>query len=127
MATLPANNDNSSPVIGFLAHMDTSSEASGANVRAQLHESYQGNDIIINREKNILLSPKLFPELLNYVGQDIITTDGNTLLGADDKAGISEIVTACEYLIAHPELKHGEVRIAFTPDEEVGRGTDFSL
>lgn len=125
LATLPANNDNSLPVIGFLAHMDTSSEASGANVRAQLHESYQGNDVIINREKNILLSPKLFPELLNYVGQDIITTDGNTLLGADDKAGISEIVTACEYLIAHPELKHGEVRIAFTPDEEVGRGTDF--
>ncbi len=124
LATLPAN-DESSPVIGLIAHMDTSNEASGANVKLQLHKSYQGGIIVLDCEKDILLSPKMFPELLNYIGQDIITSDGKTLLGADDKAGICEIVSACEYLMAHPELKHGEVKIAFTPDEEVGHGTDF--
>lgn len=125
LATLPANDSGGSPVIGLIAHMDTSCEASGANVEPQVHASYQGESIVLDREKDILLSPEMFPELLNYIGQDIITTNGKTLLGADDKAGICEIVSACEYLLAHPELKHGEVKIAFTPDEEVGHGTDF--
>ncbi len=125
LATLLANDDGSSPAIGLIAHMDTSGEASGANVKPRLHTSYQGECIVLDSEKEIFLSPKTFPELLNYIGQDIVTTDGKTLLGADDKAGICEIVSACEYLIAHPELKHGAVKIAFTPDEEVGHGTDF--
>ncbi|NLH45514.1 MAG: peptidase T [Acholeplasmataceae bacterium] len=125
LATLRANDDGSSPAIGLIAHMDTSGEASGANVKPRLHTSYQGERIVLDSEKEIFLSPKTFPELLNYIGQDIVTTDGKTLLGADDKAGICEIVSACEYLIAHPELKHGAVKIAFTPDEEVGHGTDF--
>ena len=125
LATLSANDDGSSPVIGLIAHMDTSGEASGANVKPQLHKSYQGDSLVLDCEKDVLLSPKMFPELLHYIGQDIITSDGKTLLGADDKAGICEIVSACEYLIAHPELQHGEVKIAFTPDEEVGHGADF--
>ena len=125
LATLRANDDGSSPAIDLIAHMDTSGEASGANVKPRLHTSYQGERIVLDSEKEIFLSPKTFPELLNYIGQDIVTTDGKTLLGADDKAGICEIVSACEYLIAHPELKHGAVKIAFTPDEEVGHGTDF--
>lgn len=125
LATLPANTAEKLPVIGLIAHMDTSSDASGANVRPQLHASYQGDNIVLNGEEDILLSPKMFPELLCYIGQDIITTDGKTLLGADDKAGICEIVSACEYLLARPELKHGDIRIAFTPDEEIGHGTDF--
>ena len=125
LATLPANDSGGSPVIGLIAHMDTSCEASGANIKPQLHACYQGDSLVLDSEKDICLSPKMFPELLNYIGQDIITTDGKTLLGADDKAGICEIVSACEYLIAHPELKHGDVKIAFTPDEEVGHGTDF--
>ena len=125
LATLPANTAEKLPVIGLIAHMDTSSDASGANVRPQLHASYQGDDIVLNGEEDIFLSPKMFPELLCYIGQDIITTDGKTLLGADDKAGICEIVSACEYLLARPELKHGDIRIAFTPDEEIGHGTDF--
>ena len=125
LATLPANDDKSSPVIGLIAHMDTSCEASGANVKPQLHKGYQGDSLVLNNEKGTFLSPEMFPELTNYIGQDIITTDGTTLLGADDKAGICEIVSACEYLLAHPEVKHGEVKIAFTPDEEVGHGTDF--
>ena len=122
LTTLPANTEEALPVIGLIAHMDTSSDASGANVQVQLHQGYEGKDIILS-EGNVL-SPKDFPELLNYVGQDIITTDGTTLLGADDKAGICAIVSACEYLLAHNEVKHGKVRICFTPDEEVGRGTE---
>ena len=122
LATLPANTEETLPVIGLIAHMDTSSDASGANVKVQLHQGYEGKDIILS-EGNVL-STKDFPELLNYVGQDIITTDGTTLLGADDKAGICAIVSACEYLLAHNEVKHGKVRICFTPDEEVGRGTE---
>ena len=122
LATLPANTEEALPVIGLIAHMDTSSEASGANVQVQLHQGYEGKDIILS-EGNVL-SPKDFPELLNYVTQDIITTDGTTLLGADDKAGICAIVSACEHLLAHNEVKHGKVRICFTPDEEVGRGTE---
>ena len=123
LATLPANTEEALPVIGLIAHMDTSSDASGANVEVQLHQGYEGKDIILSAGN--VLSPKDFPELLNYVGQDIITTDGTTLLGADDKAGICAIVSACEYLLAHNEVKHGKVRICFTPDEEVGRGTEY--
>ena len=123
LATLPANTEEALPVIGLIAHMDTSSDASGANVKVQLHKGYEGKDIILSAGN--VLSPKGFPELLNYVGQDIITTDGTTLLGADDKAGICAIVSACEYLLAHNEVKHGKVRICFTPDEEVGRGTEY--
>ena len=122
LATLPANTEETLPVIGLIAHMDTSSDASGANVEVQLHQGYEGKDIILSTGN--VLSPKDFPELLNYVGQDIITTDGTTLLGADDKAGICAIVSACEYLLANNEVKHGKVRICFTPDEEVGRGTE---
>ncbi|MBR6511393.1 MAG: peptidase T [Phascolarctobacterium sp.] len=123
LGTLPANTEEALPVIGLIAHMDTSSDASGANVKVQLHQGYEGKDIILS-EGNVL-SPKDFPELLNYVGQDIITSDGTTLLGADDKAGICAIVSACEYLLAHNEVKHGKVRICFIPDEEVGRGTEY--
>ena len=123
LATLPANIEEELPVIGLIAHMDTSSDASGANVEVQLHQGYEGKDIILSAGN--VLSPKDFPELLNYVGQDIITTDGTTLLGADDKAGICAIVSACEYLLANNEVKHGKVRICFTPDEEVGRGTEY--
>ncbi len=122
LATLPANRSEVLPVIGLIAHMDTSSDASGANVKVQLHQGYEGKNIILS-EGNVL-SPQDFPELLNYVGQDIITSDGTTLLGADDKAGICAIVSACEYLLTHDEVKHGKARICFTPDEEVGRGTE---
>ena len=125
MATLPANTDKKVPVIGFIAHMDTSPEASGAGIKPKIIKDYDGGDILLNKEQQIVLSPKEFPELKKYIGQDIITTDGTTLLGADDKAGIAEIVTATEYLINHPELPHGKIRIAFTPDEEIARGTDF--
>ena len=122
LATLPANRSEALPVIGLIAHMDTSDEASGANVQVQLHQGYDGRDLVLS-EGNVL-KIKDFPEILNYVGQDIITSDGTTLLGADDKAGICAIVSACEYLLAHDEVKHGKVRICFTPDEEVGRGTE---
>ena len=122
LATLPANTEEALPVIGLIAHMDTSDEASGANVEVQLHQGYDGRDLVLS-EGNVLKT-KDFPEILNYVGQDIITSDGTTLLGADDKAGICAIVSACEYLLAHDEVKHGKVRICFTPDEEVGRGTE---
>ncbi|TMM31177.1 peptidase T [Polaribacter aestuariivivens] len=122
MATLPSNIENKVPTIGFVAHMDTSPDFSGKNVKPQIVENYQGNDIILNEEKNIILSPDYFEDLLQYKGQTIITTNGTTLLGADDKAGITEIVTAMEYLIQHPEIKHGKIRICFTPDEEVGKG-----
>jgi tripeptide aminopeptidase len=124
MAELPANTDKKIPVIGFVAHMDTSPDMSGADVKPQLVENYDGGDIILNKEKDVVLSPKDFPELQNYIGKTLITTDGTTLLGADDKAGIAEIMTAADYLINHPEIEHGTIKICFTPDEEVGRGAD---
>ena len=122
MATLPANTEKEVPTIGFLAHMDTATEFTGANVKPQIVENYDGGDIILNKALHIVLSPKDFPELSNYKGHTLITTDGTTLLGADNKAGIAEIMTAMSYLIQHPEIKHGKVRVAFTPDEEIGRG-----
>ncbi|MEK7718942.1 MAG: peptidase T [Bacteroidota bacterium] len=124
MATLPANSDLVVPVVGFIAHMDTSPDCSGRNVRPRLIDCFDGNDILLNAEKNVVFSTKRFPEILKYKGEQIIVTDGTTLLGADDKAGLAEIVTAMEYLLAHPEIKHGKVRIAFTPDEEIGRGAN---
>lgn len=122
MATLPSNVDHEVPTIGFVSHFDTSPDFSGANIKPQIIENYDGKDIVLNAEKNIVLSPNYFKDLLQYKGQTIITTDGTTLLGADDKAGITEIVSAMEYLIQHPEIKHGKIRIGFTPDEEIGRG-----
>lgn len=123
MATLPANTPNK-PVIGLIAHMDTAPDASGENVQPRIVENYDGSDILLNQEKNIILETAKYPEIKHYTGQDIIVTDGTTLLGADDKAGLAEIVTACEYLLAHPEIKHGKLRIGFTPDEEIGEGAD---
>jgi len=123
-ATLPANVKKEIPTIGFVAHMDTSPDMSGTNVNPQLVENYDGGEIVLNKEKQIILSPKQFPELNDYVGKTLITTDGTTLLGADDKAGVAEIVTAMEYLIQHPEIPHGTIKVGFTPDEEVGRGAD---
>jgi tripeptide aminopeptidase len=123
-ATLPANNAREAPIFGLLAHVDTSSAASGKDVKARIVETYPGGDILLNPEKGILLSPADFPDLEAYVGQDLIVTDGTTLLGGDDKAGVAGIISAMKYLVEHPEIKHGKVRIAFTPDEEVGRGTD---
>jgi len=122
MATLPANTDREVPVIGFLAHLDTATEMTGAGVNPQLIESYDGGNITLHPEQGIVLSPADFPELSGYKGHTLITTDGTTLLGADNKAGIAEIITAMAYLIRHPEIKHGRVRVAFTPDEEIGRG-----
>jgi len=122
MATVPSNVDYEVPVIGFISHFDTSPDFSGANVKPQIVQNYDGGDILLNAEKNIVLSPDYFKDLLQYKGQTLITTDGTTLLGADDKAGITEIVSAAEYLIQHPEIKHGKIRIGFTPDEEIGRG-----
>ncbi len=122
MATLPSNTDKQVPVVGFIAHMDTSPDMSGKHVNPRIVKGYDGKDIVLNAEQNIVMSPDDFPELLDYVGQDIIVTDGTTLLGADDKAGIAEIITAVAYLQAHPEIKHGKVRIAFNPDEEIGLG-----
>lgn len=122
MATLPANTDKKVPTIGFISHMDTSPDFSGKNVKPQLVKDYDGKDIVLNKAKDIVLSPDYFEDLLQYQGQTLITTDGNTLLGADDKAGIAEIITAMEYLAQHPEIKHGKIRVAFTPDEEIGRG-----
>jgi len=122
MATLPANTDKEVPTIGFLAHMDTATDFTGANVQPQIVESYDGGDIVLNKDLHIILSPTDFPELSRYKGHTLITTDGTTLLGADNKAGIAEIMTAMAYLIKHPEIKHGKVRVAFTPDEEIGRG-----
>lgn len=122
MATLPANSDKPIPTIGFLAHIDTATDFTGAGVKPQIVEQYDGQDIILNRAQNVVLSPQDFPELNGYKGHTLITTDGTTLLGADDKAGIAEIMTAMAYLIQHPELKHGKIRVAFTPDEEIGRG-----
>ena len=121
MATLPANTDEEIPTIGFIAHLDTSPDMSGENVNPQMVD-YKGGDITLNADKGIVLSPSQFPELNDYVGETLITTDGTTLLGADDKAGIAEIITAIEYLKNHPEIKHGKIRIAFNPDEEIGQG-----
>ena len=123
MATLPANVEGK-PTIGFIAHMDTAPDASGKNVKARIVENYDGQDIVLNAEKNIVFEVAKYPEILDYKGQDIILTDGTTLLGADDKAGLAEIVTACEYLIQHPEIQHGKIRVGFTPDEEIGQGAD---
>lgn len=124
IGTLPANTDKDIPAIGFIAHMDTCPDAPGKDVCAKIVKNYDGKDIVLNEKLNMVLSPKDFPELNGYVGQDLITTDGTTLLGADDKAGLSEILTAVEYLINHPEIKHGTIRVGFTPDEEVGRGPE---
>ena len=121
-ATLPANTDKKIPVIGFISHMDTSPSMSGKDVKPRIVKSYDGGDICLNSEQNIVLSPSLFPELLAHKGEDIIVTDGTTLLGADDKAGIAEIISAIAYLQEHPEIEHGKVRIAFNPDEEIGMG-----
>ena len=121
-ATLPSNVNHEVPVVGFIAHMDTSPDMSGENVKPRIVEKYDGKDIPLCAEENIILSPANFPELLDHVGEDLIVTDGNTLLGADDKAGIAEIVGAVAYLIAHPEIKHGDIRIGFNPDEEIGLG-----
>ena len=122
MATLPSNSAKKLPIIGFISHFDTSPDFTGANVKPQIIENYDGNDIILDKEQNIVLSPAYFEDLLLYKGQTLITTDGNTLLGADDKAGITEIISAMEYLINHPEIEHGTIKVGFTPDEEIGRG-----
>ncbi|QIH38158.1 peptidase T [Flavobacterium sp. Sr18] len=122
MATLPSNVAHDVPTIGFISHFDTSPDFCGANVKPQIVPNYDGKDIVLNADKNIILSPNYFKDLLLYKGQTLITTDGTTLLGADDKAGITEIVTAMEFLIKNPEIKHGKIRIGFTPDEEIGRG-----
>lgn len=122
MATLPSNIDQKVPTIGFISHFDTSPDFTGANVNPQIIENYDGKDITLNASENIILSPDYFEDLKQYKGQTLITTDGTTLLGADDKAGITEIITAMEYLVQHPEIKHGKIRIGFTPDEEIGRG-----
>jgi len=124
MATIPSNIDRDIPAVGFIAHMDTSPDMPGNDVKPQIIEGYDGGAITLNTEKNIVLSPVEFPDLLRYKGQTLITTDGTTLLGADDKAGIAEIMTAVEYLMEHPVIKHGKICIAFTPDEEIGRGVD---
>ncbi len=122
MATLPANTDKPIATVGFIAHLDTSPDLSGRHVKPRIVKNYDGGDITLNEEKGIVLSPRQFPELDHYKGQDLIVTDGNTLLGADDKAGIAEIISAVEYLMQHPEIKHGKIRIAFNPDEEIGQG-----
>ncbi|MDN0052671.1 peptidase T [Bacteroides caecigallinarum] len=121
-ATLPANIDRPVPVVGFIAHMDTSPDMSGENVKPRIVENYDGTDIVLCNKDNIVLSPSQFPELLDHKGEDLIVTDGHTLLGADDKAGIAEIVSAMAYLKEHPEIKHGKIRIGFNPDEEIGLG-----
>lgn len=122
MATLPSNLDFEVPTVGFIAHLDTSPDMSGKNVNPRIVKGYDGKAIVLNEKENIVLNPVDFPELLNYIGEDLIVTDGNTLLGADDKAGVAEIITAIEYLIEHPEIKHGKIRIGFNPDEEIGLG-----
>lgn len=122
MATLPANTDKKIPAIGFIAHLDTSPDLTGKDVNPRIVKNYDGNDILLNKDTNVVLSPADFPEMLDYKGQDLIVTDGNTLLGADDKAGIAEIITAIKYLQDHPEIKHGKIRIGFNPDEEIGLG-----
>jgi tripeptide aminopeptidase len=125
MGTLPANTSKKVPVIGFVSHVDTSPDMSGANIKPRLVENYDGKDIILNQEKNIVMTPVDFPELHDYLGQTLIVTDGTTLLGADDKAGVTEIMAAIEYLVNHREIEHGTLKVGFTPDEEIGRGVDF--
>ncbi|WP_182200599.1 peptidase T [Paraliobacillus salinarum] len=122
MATLPSNTDKTVPTIGFLAHLDTATDFTGKNVKPQLIQDYDGNDIILNQEQSIILKVQDYPELHQYKGHTLITTDGTTLLGADNKAGIAEIMTAMHYLFTHPEIKHGDIKVSFTPDEEIGRG-----
>lgn len=122
--TLKGNIDKKVPTVGFISHMDTAPDMSGHNVKPKIVENYDGGIVILNEELNIKLDPKELPELKNYVGKTLITTDGTTLLGADDKAGVSEIITAMEYLINHPEIKHGDIKVGFTPDEEIGEGAD---
>ena len=122
MATIPSNIDKKVPAIGFIAHVDTSPDASGANIKPQIIPNYDGEDIVLNKEKNIVLRTSEFPEMRQYKGQTMITTDGTTLLGADDKAGVAEIMQVAQYMVEHPEFKHGEIKIGFTPDEEIGRG-----
>jgi len=124
MATLPANTDKQIPTIGFISHIDTSPDMSGKNVKPRIVTNYDGNDILLNEGKAIVFETDKYPEILQYKGQDIIVTDGTTLLGADDKAGVTEIVSAMEFLITHPEIKHGKIRVGFTPDEEIGQGAD---
>ncbi len=124
MATLPANTKKEVPTIGFIAHMDTSPDMSGKNPKPRVVANYDGSNIVLNEEKGIVLETAKYPEILQYIGQDIVVTDGTTLLGADDKAGLTEIVSAMEYLVAHPEIKHGKIRVGFTPDEEIGQGAD---
>ncbi|MCQ2346818.1 MAG: peptidase T [Paludibacteraceae bacterium] len=123
MATLPATAEGK-PVIGLIAHIDTAPDASGKNVRPRIVKAYDGKDIVLNEEEHIVLETAKYPEIMRYQGQDIIVTNGKTLLGADDKAGVAEIVSACEYLLRHPEIRHGKIRIGFTPDEEIGQGAD---
>ena len=124
MATLPSNSDKELPTVGFIAHLDTSPDCSGRKVSPRIVENYDGKEIVLCAEDNVALRPDEFPELLHYIGQDLIVTDGKTLMGADDKAGVAEIVPAMEYLLSHPEIKHGKIRIGFTPDEEIGQGAD---
>ncbi len=124
MASIPSNSDKHVPAVGFIAHMDTSPEMPGNNIKPKILENYDGGDIMLNVEKGIILSPSEYPDLIGYKGQTIICTDGTTLLGADDKAGIAEIITAVEYIVKNPVIKHGKICIAFTPDEEIGRGVD---
>lgn len=124
MGTIPSNIDKKVPVVGFIAHVDTAPDASGKNIKPQIIPNYNGEDVVLNEKLGIKIPVKDFPELRNYIGQTLITTDGTTLLGADDKAGVAEIMCAVEYIMAHPEFKHGEIKIGFTPDEEIGRGVD---
>lgn len=124
MATLPANTDKQVPTIGFIAHVDTSPDLTGTNVNPRIVGNYDGKEIILDAESGVVLSPVDFPEMLSHIGKDLVVTDGKTLLGADDKAGVAEIITAVEYLKNHPEIKHGKIRIGFTPDEEIGQGAD---
>ena len=125
MATIPSTTSKETPVIGFIAHYDTSPDFNGTNVKPQIISNYDGKDIVLNQKQAIILSPSYFEDLKQYKGQTLITTDGTTLLGADDKAGITEIISAAEYLINNPNIEHGKIRIAFTPDEEIGRGAHF--
>ncbi|MBP1618157.1 MAG: peptidase [Bacteroidetes bacterium] len=125
MATLPANTDKKVPTIGFVAHVDTSPDLTGTNVNPRIVKNYDGKDITLDAENGVILSPNDFPEMLGHTGKDLVVTDGKTLLGADDKAGVAEIITAVEYLKNHPEIKHGKIRIGFTPDEEIGQGADY--
>ena len=124
-ATIPATSDKKTPVVGFISHMDTAPAYSGKGVNPQFAENYDGGELVLDAQRGITMSPAMFPSLLHYVGKELIYTDGSTLLGADDKAGVAEIMTFAQYLLTHPEIEHGEIKIGFTPDEEVGRGADF--